>query len=82
MTKCTYFFLPGKKDALTTVISDFGDSHENRVPELGAWPDVPPDTIWNWAVKIAGLDDTIRALVELEMGELVISVQDILTKTV
>ena len=82
MTKCTYFFLPGKKDALTTVISDFGDSHENRVPELGAWPDVPPDTIWNWAVKIEGLDDTIRALVELEMGELVISVQDILTKTV
>ena len=82
MTKCTYFFLPGKKDALTTVISDFGDSHENRVPELGACPDLPPDTIWNWAVKIGGLDDTIRALVELEMGELVISVQDILTKTV
>ena len=77
MTKCTYFFLPGKKDALTTVISDFGNSHENGVPKHGAWPDIPPDTIWNWAVKIRGLDDNILAFVKLEMGEFVISVQDI-----
>ena len=77
MTKCSYFFLPGKKDALTTVISDFGNSHENGVPKHGAWPDIPPDTIWNWAVKIRGLDDNILAFVKLEMGEFVISVQDI-----